>query len=139
MFIVGSQFGGPVAIVRDWRHFVKANSTSKPVIRIFSCSGHLISVINWNSGNFLTMGWSDCEELLCVQDDGVVLRYDMFGKFLHSFTMGPEAKDCKVIDAQIFQGPDSTGVAVMTTNHRIYFISNYREPKTKLFPDLPSK
>lgn len=138
MLVVGSSFGGPIAIVRDWKQFVKTSTSNKPVIRIFTSSGSLISTINWNSGSFLTMGWSDSEELLCIQDDGVVLRYDLFGKFQHSFTMGPEAKDCKVIDAQVFRNPESTGVAVMTTNQRIYFISNFKDPKTKLLPDLPS-
>lgn len=85
------------------------------------------------------MHWSDLEELLCVQDNGNVLIYDVFGKYQSFFGMGEEANNCKVIDARIFQTPSGTGVAVMTTNHRIYFINNYRDPKTtKLLPDLPS-
>lgn len=85
------------------------------------------------------MGWTDTEELLCVQDDGLVLSYDMFGKFQHTFGMGQEAKDCKVIDARIFQTLSGTGVAVMTTNHRIFFVNNSKDPKTKLLPEMPSK
>lgn len=85
------------------------------------------------------MGWTDTEELLCVQDDGLVLSYDMFGKFQHTFSMGQEAKDCKVIDARIFQTLSGTGVAVMTTNHRIFFVNNSKDPKTKLLPEMPSE
>ena len=44
----------------------------------------------------MTLGWSDAEELLCVQDDGLVVIYDIFGKYQHKFSMGPEAKDTKV-------------------------------------------
>lgn len=84
------------------------------------------------------MGWTDTEELLCIQDDGIVLSYDMFGKFHHSFSMGQEAKDCKVIDAKIFTTFAGTGVAVITTNHRIFFINNSKDPKTKMMHELPS-
>lgn len=34
------------------------------------------------------MGWSHQEELLCVQEDGMVLIYDMFGNYQHTFSMG---------------------------------------------------
>lgn len=34
------------------------------------------------------MGWSQQEELLCVQEDGMVLIYDMFGNYQHTFSMG---------------------------------------------------
>ena len=42
----------------------------------------------WNSGNVITMGWSSTEELLCIQEDGVVLVYDMFLTFKRTFSMG---------------------------------------------------
>jgi hypothetical protein len=34
------------------------------------------------------MGWSHQEELLCIQEDGMVLIYDMFGNYQHTFSMG---------------------------------------------------
>lgn len=42
------------------------------------------------------MGWTDGEELLCIQDDGLVLNYDIFGNYQHTFSMGQEVKDTKV-------------------------------------------
>jgi Vps16, N-terminal region len=42
----------------------------------------------WNSGNLLHMGWSNVEDLLCIQDDGTVLVYDLFGSFKRQFSMG---------------------------------------------------
>uniref|UniRef100_A0A336MYR0 Vacuolar protein sorting-associated protein 16 homolog n=1 Tax=Culicoides sonorensis TaxID=179676 RepID=A0A336MYR0_CULSO len=137
MFVAAAPYGGPIAVVRDWKQFVKVATSGKPVLKIFTCSGNLLSTINWNSGNFLTMGWTDTEELLCVQDDGLVLSYDMFGKFQHTFSMGQEVNDSKVIDARIFQTLSGTGVAVMTTNHRIFFVNNSKDPKTKLLPEMP--
>lgn len=93
----------------------------------------------WNSGNLLTLGWSDAEELLCVQDDGLVLIYNMFGQYQHTFSMGQEAKDTKVIDAKIFASNSGTGVAVMTTNYRIFLINSITEPKNRQLPEMPSK
>lgn len=95
--------------------------------------------LQWNSGNLLTLGWSDAEELLCVQDDGLVLIYNMFGQYLHAFSMGQEAKDTKIIDAKIFASNSGTGVAVMTTNFRIFLINSIKEPKNRLLPEMPSK
>lgn len=94
--------------------------------------------LQWNSGNLLTLGWSDAEELLCVQDDGLVLIYNMFGQYLHAFSMGQEAKDTKIIDAKIFASNSGTGVAVMTTNFRIFLINSIKEPKNRLLPEMPS-
>ena len=42
----------------------------------------------WNSGNLFKMGWSSTEDLLCVQDDGNVLVYDVFGTYMRTITMG---------------------------------------------------
>lgn len=42
------------------------------------------------------MGWSDGEQLLCVQESGDVLVYDMFGAYQRTFNMGQEVRDTKV-------------------------------------------
>lgn len=84
------------------------------------------------------MGWSDNEELICVQDDGLVSIYDMFGNYQHTFSMGQEAKDTKVIDVRIFSSPAGTGVALMTTNFRIFLINSIKEPKNRQLPSMPS-
>lgn len=93
----------------------------------------------WNSGHLRTLGWTDSEELLCVQDDGVVLIYNIFGQYLHKFSMGQEANDTKIIDAKIFPTSQGTGCAVMTTHFRIFIINSYKDPKVRLLPEIPSK
>ena len=42
------------------------------------------------------MGWSDTEELICVQDDALVFVYDMFGHERESYSMNKEANSTKV-------------------------------------------
>lgn len=48
MKVAAAPYGGPMAIVRDSKEFIKVggSSTVKPVIRIFTTSGHLLSTIN---------------------------------------------------------------------------------------------
>lgn len=107
-------------------------------VHIFTASGRLISSFEWNSGSLLKMGWSDTEELICVQEDGIVLRYNMFGEFQHKFSLGQEVKDTKVIDARIFASSFGTGVAVMTTKFRISLVNSVTVPKTQLLAEMPS-
>lgn len=52
----------------------------------------------WNNGNLVNIGWSDGEQLLCIQDSGDIFVYDMFGMHQHTFSMGAEARDTKVIN-----------------------------------------
>lgn len=75
---------------------------------------------------------------MCVQDDGLVIIYNMFGQYQHTFGMGQEAKDTKVIDAKIFPSSSGTGVAVMTSNFRIFLINSIKDPKIRQLPEMPS-
>ena len=52
-----------------------------------------LCVVQWNSGNVIQLGWSGSEDLLCVQDDGSILVYDLFGTFKRTFSMGQVRKD----------------------------------------------
>lgn len=47
MTVVAAPYGGPMAIVRDHKQFVKVGgSTVKPVIRIFTAAGNQLAAIN---------------------------------------------------------------------------------------------
>lgn len=45
MIVSGAPYGGPVAVVRDRKQFVRVMATSKPVITIYNCAGNVISKI----------------------------------------------------------------------------------------------
>lgn len=139
MRVYASSFGGPIAMTKEFGLLKKPGVSPKPTILVFSSSGNLLSKINWNSGVLLTMGWSDSEELLCIQEDGLVLIYNIFGQYQHKFSMGQEAKDTKVIDARIYPTTQGTGIAIMTTHFRIFIVNNYKDPKVRLLPEIPSK
>ncbi|CAH1635593.1 unnamed protein product [Spodoptera littoralis] len=137
MIVSGAQYGGPMAVVRDRKQFVRITGAAKPVITIYNGVGNVISKILWNSGELVHMGWSDSEQLLCVQQSGDVLVYDMFGAYQRTFNMGQEVRDTKVYKARIFPSPHGVGLAVITTTNRMFLISNVSDPKVRSVPDLP--
>lgn len=62
--------------------------TTPPFIHICILYLTLSLLLQWNSGQIVKMGWTVTEDLLCVQDDGVVLVYDFFLNFKRTFGLG---------------------------------------------------
>lgn len=138
MKVYAAPFGGPMAMIRDFSQIAPVTGTTKIEIRTFDAAGKLLGTILWNHGRFITMGWSDTEDLICVQDDGLVITYSMFGEEKHTFSMSPEASRTKVTDARIFSSSSGTGIAVLTTSGRVFLkSSNIAEFKTRQLPDIP--
>ncbi|CAL4089001.1 unnamed protein product, partial [Meganyctiphanes norvegica] len=131
-------YGGPIALTRDETKFNKTQVSGKPIVFIFTSAGRKISSFKWNSGYLLSVGWSRSEDLVCIQEDGAVLLYDMFGTYQHTFNMGQEVKDTRVAGAQVFSSHQGTGVAVLTKANRIFVVNNIEEPRTRKYPDMPS-
>lgn len=92
--------------------------------------------MQWDCGNLVTLGWSDAEELIGVQDDGTIFLHDMFGNFVHKFSVGKDVTD--VADARIFTSASGTGVAVMTSGFKIYILNNIKDPKSRPLSELLS-
>lgn len=134
--IAVAQFAGPIAIIRDDSKTGRVPNT-KPILYVYNAAGKEISHMRWSSGNLLQIGWTCSEDLLCVQDDGVVLIYDLFCNFKKTFGMGEEAKAVKVKDCRIFQGVHGTGVAILTNSHRIFLVSNVDDPRIRRFAEIP--
>nr|CAG4641471.1 EOG090X01BU [Eurycercus lamellatus] len=129
--------GGLIAVVRDDKKFTPVQTSGKPIIFIFSPSGELKSSIKWTGGMLISINWASTEELMCIQDDGTVSIYDIFGTFQNSFHMGQEAKETRIIDACTFSTASGTGLVVLTTNFRFFAINNVKDPRIRRFPDIP--
>lgn len=56
-----------------------------PSLRYFVC-------FQWKSGQVVHLGWTVSEDLICIQEDGTVLIYDIFCVFKRTFTMGNVSK-----------------------------------------------
>lgn len=133
MQVYAADFGGPVALMKAVPPSIRGNE-----IRVYNATGNPVARFEWNSGSLKKLGWSDREELICVQEDGIVLRYNMYGEFQHKFSMGQEVKDTKVDDARIFASSVGTGVAVMTTKFRISLVNSVMVPKCQPLAEMPN-
>ncbi|VEN47400.1 unnamed protein product [Callosobruchus maculatus] len=139
-FIASSaSYGGPIAIRHNEQKFVKVQgSGGQPVISIFSGSGTQIASFKWTRRPIVHMGWTNDEELVCIQEDGMVVIHDMFGKYQHVFSISQKVQDTKVVDAKMFTNPQNlTGIAVLTSNFKVFLINNIKEPKTRQLSELP--
>lgn len=135
--LAGAPYGGPVAIKRDDSKIVKVQGSNQNLINIYSGSGKHMASIKCRRP-IVKMGWSLDEKLICIQDDGSVVLYDMFGNFLHSYSIDQEAQDLKIIDAIIFTTAQNlTGIAVLTTTYKILLINNFMNPKKRPLSELP--
>jgi len=131
--VAASPHGGPVALLS------RPPSPAKPHIEIFNGAGRQIGAFKWNSGKLIGISWSASEDLICIQDDGTVLIYDMFGAFKRTVGMGQEAKEMRIVDCQTFTTEQGTGVAVMTTAFRIFVINNVEssDPRIRRMAEIP--
>ncbi|KAG8236734.1 hypothetical protein J437_LFUL014231, partial [Ladona fulva] len=95
---------------------------------------------NWSGGHLMQMGWSSGEELLCIQDDGQVLIYDIFGKHQHTFgigqyeiyNMGWEREvslESMVVAAAHFGGP----IAVTRDRQQFVKVQGLGKPKISIY------
>ena len=91
----------------------------KSKVTILTCSGVEISYWKWKNATALAAGWSQEEEPVFVLEDGTILIYSMFGIFKHQINMGDDAKDHKILSAKIYPSYQGTGVAILTTTHRL--------------------
>lgn len=100
------------------------------------------------------LAWTTTEHLLCVQDEGTVLVYDIFGKLQKHFGMGEIAKDQRVrsklylnikgkisffqqvIQAKAFTYSTNTGLAVMTSLFRIIVVTNVEGMNIRQLADI---
>ncbi|XP_073236793.1 vacuolar protein sorting-associated protein 16 homolog isoform X3 [Porites lutea] len=139
-FIVSAApFGGPIALIRDDKHFarVQGSAINKPIIHIFSSAGRELATVKWDGGPIVQMGWSITEDLLCVADDGTVMVYDIHGAIKKTLSMGQDAKESKIIDCKTYNFAGRTGIAILTSNYHFYVANNVEEVRSRRYYDPP--
>ncbi|XP_073503935.1 vacuolar protein sorting-associated protein 16 homolog isoform X3 [Phyllobates terribilis] len=129
-------YGGPIALMKNYLTKERASS-SRPVLEIYSASGVLLSTITWKSGQVVHLGWTVSEDLICIQEDGTVLIYDIFCVFKRTFSMGNEVKQNQVQEARVFHSEYRTGIAILTGALKFTIASNIEEVKLRRMPDIP--
>ncbi|XP_066543432.1 vacuolar protein sorting-associated protein 16 homolog [Amia ocellicauda] len=132
--IATAPYAGPIALLRPPQH---RSPSARPQLEIYSSSGSSLASFPWKSGSVVTLGWTVTDDLLCVQEDGTVLLYDLFGGFKRHFSMGNEVLQNHVIEAKVFHSPYGTGVAIVTGASRFTLATNIDDLKLRRLPEVP--
>ncbi|KAG7231903.1 hypothetical protein INR49_010108 [Caranx melampygus] len=120
-----------------YREPLRRSPSSRPQLEIYSASGVSIASFPWKSGPVVQLGWTVSDELLCIQEDGSVLIYDLFGSFKRHFSMGQEVVQTQVLEAKVFHSPYGTGVAIVTGSSRFTLATNIDDLKLRRLPEVP--
>uniref|UniRef100_A0A3Q1I310 Vacuolar protein sorting-associated protein 16 homolog n=1 Tax=Acanthochromis polyacanthus TaxID=80966 RepID=A0A3Q1I310_9TELE len=132
--VAAAPYGGPIALLREP---LRRSPSSRPQLEIYSASGVGIASFPWKSGPVVHLGWTVSDELLCIQEDGSVLIYDLFGSFKRHFSMGQEVVQSQVLEAKVFHSPYGTGVAIVTGSSRFTLATNIDDLKLRRLPEVP--
>uniref|UniRef100_A0A674A8X8 Vacuolar protein sorting-associated protein 16 homolog n=1 Tax=Salmo trutta TaxID=8032 RepID=A0A674A8X8_SALTR len=132
--VAAAPYGGPIALLRQSQ---RPSSSARPQLEIYSSSGTNMASFPWKSGPVRQLGWTVCDDLLCIQEDGTVLIYDLFGAFKRHFSMGNEVVQNQVLEAKVFHSPYGTGVAIVTGASRVTLATNIDDLKLRRLPDVP--
>ncbi|KAM6346728.1 vacuolar protein sorting-associated protein 16 homolog isoform 3-T3 [Podargus strigoides] len=134
--LAAAPYGGPIALLKNNTRKEKSPST-RPLLEIYSASGLLLASIPWKSGQLVQLGWTASEDLLCIQEDGTVLIYNLFCEFKRHFSMGNEVLQNHVLEAKVFHTEYGTGVAILTGAHRFSLATNIDDLKLRRMPEVP--
>ncbi|KAM6989130.1 vacuolar protein sorting-associated protein 16 homolog [Passerculus sandwichensis] len=133
--VAAAPYGGPIALLRNSRR--DKTPSARPLLEIYSASGLLLASVPWKSGPLVHLGWTAEEDLLCIQEDGTVLVYNLFCEFKRHFSMGNEVLQNHVLEAQVFHTEFGTGVAILTGALRFSLATNIDDLKLRRLPEVP--
>ncbi|XP_043916624.1 vacuolar protein sorting-associated protein 16 homolog [Protopterus annectens] len=128
--IAAAPYGGPFAFLKG------SGKNVRPVLEIYSSSGHKQATVVWKNGFVVRMFWTADEDLLFPQVDGKVMVLDMFGEFKKciSFENG-----LSVMDAKVFHFASGSGIVILNEDGRFFYMLNINEFKIERLPNIPGK
>ncbi|ETE57233.1 Vacuolar protein sorting-associated protein 16-like protein [Ophiophagus hannah] len=97
--VAAAPYGGPIALMR---HKKEKSPSSRPVLEIYSASGIQLASVVWKDSPAMFLGWTTSEELLSVQENGIVLLHSLFGEFKKKVTMTNDVVQERVLEARVF-------------------------------------
>ncbi|XP_067937076.1 vacuolar protein sorting-associated protein 16 homolog [Watersipora subatra] len=136
-YVAGAPCGGPIAVMK--KPMYNSRSDGKQIVSMYNAAGSVLHQFKWQEGGqLIKLGWSASEKLICVQDNGLVIMYDLFGQVDSTFDMGQEASDLKIADCRIFPSFYDTGIIVMTTAYRFWIRSDVNKgTAARKLADIP--
>ncbi|KAK1798861.1 hypothetical protein P4O66_007145 [Electrophorus voltai] len=132
--VAAAPYGGPIALLKEPQ---RRSPSARPQLEIYSSSGVTMASFVWKSGVVKQLGWTVCDDLLCIQEDGTILIYDLFGNFKRHFSMGNEVGQSQVLEAKVIHSPYGTGVAIVTGASRFTLATNIDDLKLRRLPEVP--
>ncbi|TRY82477.1 hypothetical protein DNTS_029961 [Danionella cerebrum] len=132
--VAAAPYGGPIALLKEHH---RRSPGARPQLEIYSSSGVPLASFPWKSGVVKQLGWTVSDDLLCVQEDGTVLAYDLFGRFKRHFSMCNEGSQNQVLETKIFHSPYGTGLAILTGALRFTLATNIDDIKLRRLPEVP--
>ncbi|KAH7345376.1 vacuolar assembling/sorting protein VPS16 [Rhizoctonia solani] len=102
--IAGARYGGPLAMIRDTSKLVALgrHTMAKPQIIIYSSAGNLINTIPWDQGKIVSLGWTQDERLVALNEEGTYRIHDLSGTYAQH-SLGTDAADIGILDARIHE------------------------------------
>ncbi|GAA0157485.1 membrane traffic protein [Lithospermum erythrorhizon] len=126
--------GGPIAMIRDDTKIVQLYSESAVrKLRVYSCSGQLISDSVWKNpgGRLIAMSWSDQQTLVCIVQDGTLYFYDISSRITTSLTLGFDCFTYSVVQC-VFWG---NGVVCINEAFQLFCVPDFNSPIVVKLPD----
>lgn len=90
-----------------------------------------LPVSQWKSGPLVQLGWTVSDELLCVQEDGSVLIYDLFGSFKRHFSMGQVSFLCRLTTKNLTNLISQKNKKTSNSSHKLKQKSSDLKDKAK--------
>ncbi|XP_013928739.1 PREDICTED: vacuolar protein sorting-associated protein 16 homolog [Thamnophis sirtalis] len=95
--VAAAPYGGPIALMKNKK---EKSPSSRPVLEIYSASGIQLASVVWKDSPAMFLGWTTSEELLSVQENGIVLLHSLFGEFKKKVTMTSVSEDKPRVEAE---------------------------------------
>eukprot|EP00727_Mastigamoeba_balamuthi_P008613 m51a1_g4374 hypothetical protein (835) ;mRNA; r:320047-323273 len=122
--------GGPIAVLRDESKIQLINDHARPLIKIFTASGKLLTAIVWDKGRNVGTSWIDRDRLVCVNEAGGVFVYDVHGKLVSSLSLASELPSGDHVFQCRFW---PAGVVALTTSCSLICATEFESPRPDVY------
>ncbi|XP_015681384.1 vacuolar protein sorting-associated protein 16 homolog isoform X2 [Protobothrops mucrosquamatus] len=133
--VAAAPYGGPIALMKNKR---EKSPSSRPLLEIYSASGIQLASVVWKDSPAMFLGWTTNEDLLSLQENGIVLLHSLFGEFKKKVTMNNDVMQERVLEARVFYTTYGTGLALLSAlQHRFSLANNIYNMKLRKLPVVP--
>ncbi|KAJ3451823.1 vacuolar protein sorting vps16 [Anaeramoeba flamelloides] len=127
--IESAPFGGLIALLRDDQKIINIKNiqTNKNCIFIYTCSGKLISELDYGDKQRVkAFGWTLDEKLIIVYDDCEIVVFDIFGEKIKTKCITSRDSTVHLVyKAKVWHN----GAVILTKKNRLFIVENLSQPR----------